>query len=211
MKKKNSKKLNRLSKVIWFIRNRVIWLQNIYYFHYKLLWGSVRIFCENLIISTKQGKAQGWNWLSAVSCTKSHAQMVLPPSGPVSPHGTAWLASRGLANIFEHCHLFYNFPKNATLLSPRQSTWGSDPNPVNLLLSLSKTPCQATAAGRQPRAWLLVMHFEVDKIRTHGHLSVISCTRSFVLLYCQRIQWMMSLFSEENRPSELFTDIINYL
>lgn len=159
--------------------------------------------------STKQRKQ--WNLLGNVSCTNIQPQMVPPPTGPLSPYNITSLACHDLANIFQQCHLISNFPKNAALLSSGQSVWGGEPTPAHSLLWLSKTPCQDTAAGRKPQSMTSAMHFEVDKICTHGHLSVISCTHSFVLLYCQRTPWMMSLFSEENRPSELFTDIINYL
>lgn len=100
----------------------------------------------------KQEKALLWNLLGNVSCTNIHPQMVWLPSGPVSSHYiTDWLTVI-LPTFSEQSHVFSNFPKNAAILSSGQSMWGSEPNPVNLFLSLSKTLCQATAAGRQPQS-----------------------------------------------------------
>lgn len=176
------------------------------FFPLQVALGVSTSFLWEYVINTKPGEALEWNSLGNIFCTNIHPQMAPPPSGPVSPHYITWLVFHDPANIF----LVTSLKMSPFSLQARVHEV-SEPSPANFLLWLSKIPCQATTAGRQPRVWLLAVSFEVDKICTHGHLSVISCTHSFVLLYCQRILWMMSLFSEENRPSELFTDIINYL
>ena len=89
------------------------------FFPLQVALGVSTSFLWEYVINTKPGKALEWNSLGNIFCTNIHPQMVPPPSGPVSPHYITWLVFHDPAKIF-----FSNFPKNVTLLSSGQGTWG---------------------------------------------------------------------------------------